>query len=236
MSMNKTVFFRDDDVQDCDINFKKFIGLFLWHKIPVHLAVIPGNMTVRCEAFLRQCLKKYPELIEIGQHGYKHLNYSQDVMRKYEFGTRRTYAEQKKDIARGKGILSKITKDKLIFTPPWHGFDKNTLKVISGLGFLGISLDRKSRMPNNIGPIRNIMTSVYFNKKNLYGWFVEKADIILNEIKALKDIKVGVLVHHNKFNSDKEFKELSDLLFKLEKTPGIRFCKLSEIDDKIRMG
>lgn len=43
MAMNKKIFFRDDDVQDSDSNFKKFIGLFLWHQVPVHLAVIPGE-------------------------------------------------------------------------------------------------------------------------------------------------------------------------------------------------
>lgn len=226
--MNKTIFFRDDDVQDSDINFKKFIGLFLWHRIPVHLAVIPGNMTVRCGAFLRQCLKKHPDLIEIGQHGYKHLNYSQNPMRKYEFGLRRTYTEQRKDIVKGKSILSKVTKGDLIFIPPWHGFDKSTLKIISELGFLGISLDRKSRIPKSVYPVRNIMTSVYLNKKDLKGWFVEEADVILNEIKAAQGNVVGIQSHHNEFKSDKEFKELNDLLFKLKKIPEVRFCKLSE--------
>jgi hypothetical protein len=230
MAMNKKIFFRDDDVQDSDNNFKKFIGLFLWHQVPVHLAVIPGNMTVRCGAFLRQCLKKYPEWIEIGQHGYKHLNYSPDVMKKYEFGAKRSYVEQKKDIARGKAVLSKVTNDNLIFTPPWHGFDKNTLKIISELGFLGISLDRKSRVLKNMYSVRNIMTSIYLNKKNAHGWFVEQADVILKEIKEAKGIEVGIQVHHNEFNSDPEFRGLNDLLFKLKRLPEVRFCRLSQAD------
>ncbi len=226
--MNKIIFFRDDDVRDSDINFKRFIGLFLWHGIPVHLAVIPGNMTPRCGAFLRQCLKKHPELIEIGQHGYKHLNYSQNVISKYEFGARRTYTEQKKDMVKGKSILSKVTKDDLIFTPPWHGFNENTLKIIFELGFLGISLDRKSRIPENVYPVRNIMTSVYFNKRNLKGWFVEEADVIIDEIKAAPGIVVGIQTHHNEFKSDQEFKKLHTLLFKLKKIAEFRFCKLSQ--------
>src|SRR5262245_23645671 len=128
--MPKIVFFRNDDVHDSDLHLRKFISLFLYYGIPVHLAVIPGKMTARCGVFLRQCLKQYPELIEIGQHGYKHVNYSRDTMSKYEFGARRAYGEQRKDILLGQDILRKVTEDKVIFTPPWHGFDKNTLKII----------------------------------------------------------------------------------------------------------
>jgi peptidoglycan/xylan/chitin deacetylase (PgdA/CDA1 family) len=226
--MNKTIFFRDDDIQDSDTHLKKFIGLFLWYRIPVHLAVIPGYLTERCGAFLRQCLKKHPELIEIGQHGYKHVNYAQDRMCKYEFGIKRNYSVQKKDIVKGKGVLNKITKDNLIFTPPWHGFDKNTLKIISELGFLGISLDLKSRIPKSVYTVKKIMTNVYLNKKSLQGWFVEDADVIIKEIKSVRGNQVGIQAHHNEFKSDKEYVKLSDLLFKLKRMPELRFCKLSK--------
>jgi len=226
--VNKTVFFRDDDVQDSDARFKEFLGLFLRHKVPVHLAVIPGNISARCGTFLRQCLKKYPGLVEIGQHGYKHVNYSQDAMNKYEFGPRRTYARQKKDMAKGKEILSKIIKGDLVFTPPWHGFDRNTVKALAELGFSGISLDRKSKMPENMDAVRSILTNVYFNKKDLKGWFVEDPDVILEEIKYAPGPKAGVQLHHNEFKSDRDFEVLDELLLRLKKVPGARFCRLSE--------
>lgn len=41
-------------------------------------------MTGACKVFLKKCLNKYPSLVEIGQHGYQHVNYS-DTQLSYEF-------------------------------------------------------------------------------------------------------------------------------------------------------
>ena len=226
--MNKLIFFRDDDIRDCDANLKKFIGLFLLHKIPVHLAVIPGSLTARCRSFLRKCLKSYPQLIEIGQHGFRHLNYSPDNLKKYEFGPNRTYIQQRKDIIKGKEILKKIINEDLIFTPPWHGFDANTLKVLSDVGFKGISMDKKTKIMTSES-IQSIPASVYIDKKDQNGWFVEKAAILLREIRAVKAARVGILVHHDHIKTDQEFQELSSLLSKLRNARCFQFCKLSAI-------
>lgn len=228
MGLNKFIFFRNDDVWDSNAKFKKFIALFLWHKIPIHLTVIPGKMTVRCVEFLQLCLKKYPSLIEVGQHGLNHRNYAQAGKSKYEFGHKRSYVLQRKDIIKGRDLLKKVTMNRLIFTPPWHGYDQNTLKILTDLNYLGISLDRKTRYIGDQEALQNIVMNVFINKKDSSGWFVEKAGVVLGEINAVESDHVGVLTHHDTIKNEQGFEELKKFLTLLRRNSSFGFCKLSE--------
>ncbi|MBU4069530.1 MAG: DUF2334 domain-containing protein [Nanoarchaeota archaeon] len=230
--MKKQIFFRNDDVWKLDKNLKNLVKIFLSNKIPLHLSVIPGKMTIKCKDFLKQLIKKYPELIEIGQHGFMHKNYSnkKDKFSKYEFGEKRTYEEQKKDILEGKKILNSITRID-IFTPPWHGFDNQTLKILMETKYSIISTDLKKPVLNNSFNLKRILTSIYLNKRNDSGWYFEQPSCMIEKIIDANYENIGIQIHHKAFNNVEEFNQLGDLLKKLKQNNTFKFIKLSEASE-----
>lgn len=86
----------------------------------------------------------------------------------------RTYEEQKADILAGWNILQQELSAVRIFTPPWHGYDQNTLTALGDCHFQGISTDHKSRVLSRTQHLNNTFVSVYVNKCSASGWFVER--------------------------------------------------------------
>ena len=145
--MKRIAFIRDDDVYKID---RAFMGLFdfcLKKEIPVIYGVIPKKATPDLIKLLNKTKNKYPHLVDIVQHGWQHKNYNRDltnkpcanalVQGKYEFGPRRSYLQQKKDIEKG---LNKMLKSfgknfTPAFIPPYHGYNNVTLRIINELGF-----------------------------------------------------------------------------------------------------
>ncbi len=228
--MKKFIFFRNDDVWKLDKNLELLIDIFLSSEIPLHLSVIPGKLTEPCKNFLTNLTKKHPDLIELGQHGFKHINYCNlsDKFLKYEFGEERSHEEQKADILKGRKIMSLLNFESKIFIPPWHGFDDNTLKILADANYSIISTDLKKPVPDNIYNLRSIPTSMYLNERCGKGWHTQKAEKIIRKINNIKYDKIGIQIHHKAFNNLDDFNQLKKLLRKLKGDNSINIIKLSE--------
>ena len=228
----KHLFFRADDIAELNENFEKLIDIFIAHEVPIHLATIPQKLTNECIGYLTKIIKSYGDLIEIGQHGFSHENHSKskDKFGKYEFGKNRTYKQQLDDIVAGNRLLKKYFKRKItVFTPPWHGFDENTLSILEKTGFSAISLGRKKVKFESQYDLRYIPLRIDFNKRNDDGsWVSEDNKEIIKKIFISKCSTAGILLHHNAFNNPEEFSHLDKLLRFLKKDKFINFISLSD--------
>lgn len=131
------VFLRDDDIGTDDGIFFELASFYSERHIPVVYGVIPDRLELRMISVLRKAKKIDPGLVDIVQHGFRHINYAAPKLAKYEFGARRTYAQQLQDIKSGLGIMRNIFSEDFTpaFIPPYHGYNQDTLKIIQELGF-----------------------------------------------------------------------------------------------------
>lgn len=140
--MHSILFFRNDDVRgSLDKSLIEITEAFVQNEIPVSHAVEPANVTPEVIDWLKEQKKKYPNLIEIIQHGYNHkLNVEVNIggkIRKGEFGGNRTYKEQFDDISAGKKLMEKYFGDMWFpaFTFPYGSRNEDAIKAVNDAGF-----------------------------------------------------------------------------------------------------
>ncbi|MCK5083803.1 MAG: asparagine synthase, partial [Candidatus Omnitrophica bacterium] len=72
--------------------------------------------------------------------------------------------------------------------------------------------------------------SIDYNKRtNEGGWLVEKNVEIIKKIRRGKNLKTGILLHHNAFNSQKEFRQLDKFLKFVKTDKSLEGIPLSEL-------
>ena len=208
------IFFRNDDVYEITPKLKKILNVFISHKIPLDLGVIPGKINSQAAEYLLELKDRHPDLIHFHQHGYMHKNYGADS--KYEFGEGRNYDEQYNDIKKGWGLMNQYFKnpDK-IFSPPHSRFNSDTVKVLEKLGFACLSAVKY--ISGNKRGLREVpikIDVIDYQKP----FSLKKYAIIKSEIRnALSQNKiVGIALHHELL-SDDEFNYIEKILDVLKK-------------------
>jgi predicted glycosyltransferase len=190
------IFFRNDDAGIENERLFKLLDVFEKYAMPLDLAVIPKAVSSQFAADLRRRIDSSPHLFAVHQHGYAHLNH-EITNRKCEFGAARNKAQQFRDIADGKKILSVFFDDlpQPIFTPPWNRCLTETGEILRELGFKILSRESKAA-PLKIKNLEEIPVSIdWFAKRK--GVALTRAEIgekLAREI-AGKDT-VGVMFHH----------------------------------------
>lgn len=222
----KYVFIRDDDVFELSQKLEEFWQLSSKWRIPVIFGVIPKKIDSSTVKFLLRAKRKEPELIDIVQHGWEHKNYGSGK-NKYEFGDFRTYNQQKKDILKGRKLMEKYFGEEFFpaFVPPFHGYNKETLKIIDQLRFKIFSGGKKTNLKktNFLDLPARISLNKYTKEKAFTLSLEEIAKRIVEEINFSPLNVWGVLLHH---------KDIED--FKIvNKT--IKILKIYEKDKKIKL-
>ena len=225
----KYVFFRNDDVFEASSKFTKLLNIFVQHKIPLTLSVIPAKITDKCRDYLAPLVRKNKKTIEIAQHGLSHRDYSLEDKAKFEFGPRRSFLEQKNDIAKGKKIIKKtFGLDPVIFVPPWNVFDYNTFRALESEEFSFFSTDIKHPTSYRKGALSQIFTNIYFNQKDAdNSWITNDENEVYRSIKSARDNIFGIEMHHEYFR-DADFIRLNRLLVLLRKDPAIKFIPMAD--------
>ena len=150
--MGKIVFFRNDDVRNTlDESLIRITNTFIKHKVPICHAVEPGNISPEVIEWLRDLKNNYPDLIEIVQHGYKHnLNVKKVIrgrLKKGEFGGKRKYEEQFKDVLKGKLLMNEHFGESWfeLFTYPYGARNRLSIKAVDDNQFKAVN---GSMIPN----------------------------------------------------------------------------------------
>lgn len=130
------IFFRNDDVRGTlDTPLVQITEKFIKHKIPLTHAVEPGNVSSQVVRWLNELKYKYPDLIEIIQHGYNHS--CRNISRKGEFGGQQNYEEQFQAIKKGREMMDHYFGDLWFpaFCFPNGTYNKCTMKAVADNGF-----------------------------------------------------------------------------------------------------
>ncbi|MFQ5544144.1 MAG: glycosyltransferase, partial [Nitrospiria bacterium] len=137
------IFLRDDDANDDLEKLRQLFDVTLASGVPLNLEIIPDDLTEAGIRLLRNHKHLHPTLVELNQHGWRHVNHETEG-RKCEFGVSRTFEQQLEDISKGKSRLEKIFNSKFypVFTPPWNRCTEETLKALDHLGFKVFSKDK----------------------------------------------------------------------------------------------
>lgn len=225
----KTVFIRNDDVGPLTKELQQ-VSYLLWENhVPVSHAVIPGQLTLDCVAWLHRFLAECPELLEIHQHGWKHIDHGN----KAEFGPERRYQEQYQDIAQGKSVLYHFFGTEVFpcFTPPWHRYTTDTLQILAELEFSGFSTKHTHKIPaEQKYPFQMIPIHLNLLKRANQGWVVKSEEEWQAEWQALRlqTECVGILLHHEHFQTRKDLDMLQRFINVLQRE-GVIFQKLGDL-------
>jgi hypothetical protein len=135
-------FFRDDDAGWSNDELLVLLDLFETHEVPIDIAVIPCSMSEETLKLVHPRLKRSPQLIDLHQHGYAHVNHEQ-TGRKSEFGNARSLEQQLIDIRAGRFLFEQAfgVSTVSIFTPPWNRCTEVTAHCLREAGFQVLSRD-----------------------------------------------------------------------------------------------
>lgn len=221
------MFFRNDDVYGADEKLMRLSGMLAGEGIPVHHAVIPKRLTGESSRELAKLKEGNPRLVEYGQHGYSHENLGNGRV-KFEF-LGMGYEQQKDCIGKGRAIMESMLGKGFtpVFTPPYHKYDTNTLRVLKDLKFKVLSAPVcKGLRPSEYG-LSVVPASISFNIPYC-GSFITSLRFTIKQLKAMgKQPFIGIYMHHHMFN-ESDFNNLS-LLIRYLRNEGAEFRMLSEI-------
>jgi peptidoglycan/xylan/chitin deacetylase (PgdA/CDA1 family) len=217
------LFFRDDDVDEDENSLRKLLSIFLDEEEPVNLQIIPGRLTPAATSLLLRHHRLRPDLFELNQHGWRHINHEREG-RKCEFGPSRNFDEQLADIASGRKVLEEAlgAAFSLVFTPPWNRCTAETLRALDQSGFQGYSGFRSGEPVIGYG-FRDVSVTLDLHRwKN--GVAMKRADEIVRELLAqLRELDtIGIMLHHKMMDED-GFDLLSHLLRELSQSEVINF-------------
>jgi peptidoglycan/xylan/chitin deacetylase (PgdA/CDA1 family) len=140
-------YFRNDDINTLGEDLIAVSRRCTDEGVPITHAVEPANVTDEAVDWLLLEKSKDSRLIEIMQHGYDHKKRD-----KGEFGGNRPYADQLKDLSRGRQIMENKFGD--CFVPclnyPFGPYNKNSMKAANDIGFRIISSHYNCRLSRRI--------------------------------------------------------------------------------------
>jgi len=228
------IFIRNDDAWTLDEPFQFFFNQMMIREIPVVYAVIPGKMEADFVSFLCSASKQHPRLMNIVQHGWRHVNHSSDEARKYEFGPSRTFGQQSRDIEEGWKRMNAAFGDDFIpaFVPPFHGYDENTVRLVNDREFRIFSAGGGGL--GNQPALLEIPANISFSR-------YDRGTVEIHSAREMLEMMVkcfnrsslsGILTHHSDFVTDRSRKEVLrffDVLKKLESRGEVEILLFSGI-------
>ena len=217
------IVFRYDDYYITDNPVENgVITIFLKHKIPLVLGVIPCNSKEKLiynpDYNQFQILKKAvsDDRIEIALHGLNHMGHGPyGELNRYE------YSEQFRRINKGKHLLDSVFQTNVIsFIPPWNAYDAKTLDALHENGFIIISADLVSK----------VLT------RNDVSYFPH-TDCELNHLKETIETNrkingtIIVMFHHYDFNTKYFLTDLESTLSEISKMDNLQFYTFKSLNE-----
>jgi hypothetical protein len=198
---SSTIFFRADDIGVPSNQFKEMVSLFLHHKVPLCLAVVPAWLSQTRLDALQQVTGTSSQFCW-HQHGWLHRNYELSG-KKQEFGSIRSEEHIRQDLVSGQKRLTKLLDNhfSLFFTPPWNRCSTSTLKLLKKLQYKGVS---RSRGASPLSPenLPDFQVNVDLHTRNEINT-EDSLQYLLGEITtSLSSGFTGVMLHHQRMNSN----------------------------------
>lgn len=179
---------RDDDAVAETDALHQLNALSIDVNIPVHIAVIPANLTESLAPYVAQ----NRQLIPIA-HGYAHENHADVGAKKCEFPSGRSVLDVRVEILRGVQTLKDAfgTGFHPVFVPPWNRFDPHFLPTLQDIGFNGFSTFTPRRTKWAAKGIEQVNTHVdpidWHDTRSL----ADETAILDHTVRSLQDRRLG---------------------------------------------
>lgn len=226
------IFFRADDIGGkTDPLFHPLMELFLTHRIPLCLAVVPTWIDSATWSHYQQYQPQSSQWCW-HQHGYSHTNHEQ-AGKKAEFGRSRTKNEVKQDIVNGKNKLANLLGEAFhpAFTPPWNRCSSHTLETLAEQRFYAVSRSKKAApLPPAELPDIQINIDLHTRKEQdaATSW-----EALYAEINQAADSGImGIMLHHQLMN--RQGFAFLDLLLGLVQEYHLPACTFQDMSNEIR--
>jgi len=249
------VFFRNDDVGELTIELISLTEIFIKENVPLNLEVVPKELSNETIIWLKELKEKYPNSIQIDQHGWSHVPYICKEVKSStgEFGKCRSYEEEYEDILKGKNkLIQEFGSDfSLVFTPPLNDFDEDTLASLQNLGFNIISGYRSPKFDRIVLDYIGIILKKdrlfgriisyhgkEYNKYNITElsvcidlYHVLTKDEFIKEFKSCekRDNIIGIMIHHWAFDNKEKLDMLHEAIKELKNNKNIEFKTFDQI-------
>lgn len=147
MTKTKYVYFRNDDVNSLDRQLVDVTEILHEQGIPIIHAVEPANVKDDTVEWLLSLKEKDPRLTEIMQHGFDHKK--RDLG---EFGGKRPFREQLRDLAEGKRIMGERFGGHFLNAVnfPFGPYNPGTIRAINELRYDIVSSHYNWRLSRRI--------------------------------------------------------------------------------------
>ncbi len=254
------LFIRDDDVGALNRPLEYFLETFSARNLPVSYQIIPRALTEDCAASLRGRRAGRPDLYEFAQHGLTHEMTVKGRQVFYEFGPERSYEQQLEVIRAGQALLRERLGDDFtqeVFTPPRHRYNRDTLKALKASGVTILSSSVYPGLAHQIayglgrsvsltnlgrpgvpyhGRVRpdcglfelSISVPVDDGSRSM----ATPQEVVSKIEKAARSTDlVGLMFHHNVYDSDQGRTFLAALADRLAALEGVSFHLLSQLRD-----
>jgi hypothetical protein len=195
------VFFRADDIGVPSDNFARLLALFMKHRAPLALAVVPAWTSGTRWKIMKKLSEPGKGLWSWHQHGWRHVNHELEG-KKQEFGPARNSREIQKDLLAGRNKLENMMGDDFypLFTPPWNRCQGIALDFIKQYGYHAISRSQPCRPPAPEG-LKEVSVNVDLHTRKTIDSFTAWADFFQEIETALISGRCGFMIHHQLMNN-----------------------------------
>jgi len=133
-------FLRFDDITDLDERIIQLVENSLANTFPVLVAVIPDKLHSDAAKWLIGLRGKYPHLLDIAQHGYRHRDHFPGITHG-EFCKSRPNELIDQDLLAGMAMMDNAFGGEWqrIFVPPFNHVSRYTIRTLIRMRFLGVS-------------------------------------------------------------------------------------------------
>ena len=201
--------------------------------MPISFGIIPAALTKNVGNFLNSVKRSHPELIELHQHGWAHINHEGD-RGEGEFGPARSYDQQREDLQRGRDTLEQSFGDGFFpaFSPPWNVYSAGTIRALKELSFEVLSAGSDDFGVNG-GGIQHYPSTLDLTNWGAVGRLQTRRDLFVRIVALLTKVRgpVGLLSHHRRM-APEEFKILESLLLRLTQTDQVVFHTFESLEMK----
>jgi hypothetical protein len=195
------VFFRADDVAVPGRQFARMMDLFIRHRAPLSLAVVPAWLSSTRWQSLQKLGQQAPSLWCWHQHGWRHANH-ESIGKKQEFGPGRSLSGIHGDLGKGRCRLETLLEKDFypIFTPPWNRCDFRTLEWLRKSGYRAVSRYRGS-LPLSPDGLPDFSVNVDLHTRKAVSPAGDWDRLYEEFDRSLASGLCGIMIHHRKMNS-----------------------------------
>jgi hypothetical protein len=136
--LSATLWWRDDDAAALNPEIERLVALAAAFDVPVHLAVIPLNLSDALVAALKGRAQ-----VRVLQHGYAHVDHAPRGEGSWELGSHRPRAQVLDELRLGFAGLREAFDGRFlpVLVPPWTRIDPALIERLPDIGLRALSME-----------------------------------------------------------------------------------------------